>query len=60
MLQGLVSNSVTIGTTGTDFAAAAAVTAAAVTAAAVTAAAVTAAAAILQTSFRRGACLKPY
>ena len=55
MLQGLVSNSVTIGTTGTDFAAAAAVTAAAVTAAAVTAAA-----AILQTSFRRGACLKPY
>ena len=44
MLQGLVSNSVTIGTTGTDFAAAAAVTAAA---------------AILQSSFCIGACLKP-
>ena len=39
MLQGLVSNSVTIGTTVTVFAAAAAVTAAA----------------ILQSSFRRGA-----
>ena len=45
MLQGLVSNSFTISTTVTVFAAAAV--------------AVTAAAAILQSSFRRGACLKP-
>jgi hypothetical protein len=47
LLQGLVPNSVTIDTTVTVFAVAA------------VAAAVTAAADIQQSSFRRGACLKP-